>query len=126
MYRAASTDPGVIPARSWTIKNGRLAGKYKHNEDYYEAKKVQFLQVSHVNSPMLFKFKFCDSCLIFRPPRTSHCNICDNCVQKFDHHCAWLGTCVGLRNYNLFYGFVFHLALMMILTIVLCIVNIFT
>lgn len=44
--------------------------------------------------------------MIFRPQRTSHCNICNNCVINFDHHCVWLGTCIGRRNYKWFVYFV--------------------
>jgi hypothetical protein len=48
--------------------------------------------------------------MIFRPQRTSHCNICNNCVLNFDHHCVWLGTCIGRRNYKWFIYFVSTLA----------------
>lgn len=52
-----------------------------------------------------FKVKFCSTCHIFRGPGVSHCKKCDNCVENFDHHCPWLGNCIGKNNYYLFFIF---------------------
>jgi len=53
---------------------------------------------------------FCSSCLVRRPVRSKHCSVCDRCVAKFDHHCPWVGNCIGEKNHKYFIGYLFFLA----------------
>eukprot|EP01100_Stratorugosa_tubuloviscum_P013124 TRINITY_DN6441_c0_g1_i1.p1 TRINITY_DN6441_c0_g1~~TRINITY_DN6441_c0_g1_i1.p1 ORF type:complete len:271 (-),score=70.26 TRINITY_DN6441_c0_g1_i1:16-828(-) len=70
------------------------------------------------------KVKYCETCNIYRPPRTSHCSICNNCVRRFDHHCPWIGNCVAERNYNHFLFFVQGITLVLVYSTAICIVHI--
>lgn len=36
------------------------------------------------------------------------------CVERFDHHCPWIGSCVGKRNYKYFFGYLVSLACMLV------------
>lgn len=48
----------------------------------------------------------CETCLcVCAPPpapKTHHCSLCNRCMAGFDHHCHWIGACVGAHNRWLF------------------------
>ncbi|GMI66095.1 PROTEIN S-ACYL TRANSFERASE 10 [Hibiscus trionum] len=48
----------------------------------------------------------CSYCNVEQPPRTKHCHDCDKCVLQFDHHCVWLGTCIGQGNHCKFWWYI--------------------
>ena len=97
-------DPGII--LSFPMKKRII-------EDRRESK---IFQLGYIKN-----YKYCDTCSIIRPSRSTHCGDCNNCVEKFDHHCPWIGTCVGKRNYKYFYFFLFILNFLICLIIIFCI-----
>ncbi|XP_061607637.1 palmitoyltransferase ZDHHC23-A-like [Phyllopteryx taeniolatus] len=48
------------------------------------------------------KWSRCPVCKIARPPRAGHCRTCGACVQRLDHHCVWINSCVGQGNHRSF------------------------
>jgi palmitoyltransferase ZDHHC9/14/18 len=80
LMNTASTDPGIIPP------------KINPNFIYLEP----YMKTSTT---------FCSICNMYRPARTKHCRSCDHCCQGFDHHCPWIGCCIGVRNYCMFFVF---------------------
>ena len=47
----------------------------------------------------------CFKCKIPRPKRSHHCSSCSECILQMDHHCPWLGCCVGLKNHGNYFRF---------------------
>lgn len=92
---ASFTNPGICP------RNESIPQQILDQQDarFNHAKiESRFLRINGIT----IKQKFCQTCNIYRPPRSKHCSFCDNCVLRFDHHCTWLGNCVGLHNYRYF------------------------
>uniref|UniRef100_A0A7R9Y9J1 Palmitoyltransferase n=1 Tax=Pinguiococcus pyrenoidosus TaxID=172671 RepID=A0A7R9Y9J1_9STRA len=48
---------------------------------------------------------YCDICDMWGPPGTKHCRECGVCILKHDHHCVWMGKCVGQGNMRSFIYF---------------------
>jgi hypothetical protein len=51
------------------------------------------------------RYCWCDVCDNYQPPGGAHCPDCNICVAGFDHHCVWMGTCIGKNNMQYFVRF---------------------
>ncbi|XP_042177468.1 palmitoyltransferase ZDHHC14 isoform X3 [Oncorhynchus tshawytscha] len=80
LFRASFSDPGVLPRatpdeaadleRQIDASNGPSGPGYRPPPRIREV----------VINGQTVKLKYCFTCKIFRPPRASHCSLCDNCV----------------------------------------------
>lgn len=115
LFITSSRDPGIVPRSS----------NPPESDDNYDTMNTPSMEWVNGRTPHLklprtkdvlvnghaIKVKYCDTCMLYRPPRASHCSICNNCVQRFDHHCPWVGQCIGivsliclvLKNFELLY-----------------------
>jgi hypothetical protein len=46
------------------------------------------------------KYQICRKCnfLIDKSLKIVHCDICNVCCEYYDHHCQWIGKCIGKNN----------------------------
>jgi hypothetical protein len=55
--------------------------------------------------------KNCKLCKVKRIPYSEHCSSCKGCVINKDHHCPWIGNCIGIFNHKYFLLTIFYLIL---------------
>nr|XP_011470970.1 PREDICTED: probable protein S-acyltransferase 4 isoform X2 [Fragaria vesca subsp. vesca] len=125
LFLTSGRDPGIIPRNSRPPESDGVCESTPSMEwinNKGSSMKLPRIKDVQVNGHTV-KVKFCDTCLLYRPPRASHCSICNNCVQKFDHHCPWVGQCIGLRNYPFFILFISSSTLLCIYVFVFSWIN---
>merc|ERR1711937_949692 len=123
LLRTSFSDPGIIPratvAQGAQIEAQLLQEQHSDSNGYRQPPRFSETEINGT----IIKQKYCYTCKIFRPPRASHCSICDNCVERFDHHCPWVGNCIGRRNYRYFYLFLISLSILDIFIFAFSILN---
>lgn len=113
-FITAFSDPGIIP---------RLPPSPHSNP--FDAPPPAHINTTIATGSMkvAFQRKYCDTCELYRPVRAIHCGICNNCVDTFDHHCPWVGNCIGKRNYRYFLVFIFSVLIGLAYVQAFCIVD---
>ncbi|GBE59449.1 DHHC zinc finger domain-containing protein [Babesia ovata] len=93
------SNPGVLKKKHFPAQAyNHLTGAYR------QVAPQRFLEIQ-INGQVI-STKYCVTCHIYRPPRTVHCSSCGGCVLRYDHHCPYVGNCIGFNNYRRFYCFV--------------------
>ncbi|KAG5068300.1 hypothetical protein JHK85_000677 [Glycine max] len=92
-------DPGIIPRNAHPPEPEGLDSNLDVGAGQTPQLRLPHFKEVEVNG-IPIKVKYCDTCMLYRPPRCSHCSICNNCVERFDHHYPWVGQCIGL-NYGI-------------------------
>eukprot|EP01026_Neomeris_dumetosa_P044861 TRINITY_DN3801_c0_g1_i3.p1 TRINITY_DN3801_c0_g1~~TRINITY_DN3801_c0_g1_i3.p1 ORF type:complete len:361 (-),score=32.70 TRINITY_DN3801_c0_g1_i3:1129-2211(-) len=109
LFITGCMDPGIV-------------AREKPDEQYLRGEKPRTMDVL-VNGHNV-TVRYDDTCHFYRPPRCHHCSINDNCILKFDHHCPWVGTTIGLRNYRFYLLFISNSTLLCLFVMGVCMYSI--
>jgi hypothetical protein len=140
LWACAMSDPGIIPRRHRHVKpppppSSAILGESTGSQSTQQQR--SYLIGAPTAAPQSSRsggipsrpavvnpaneWKYCETCNIYRPPRSKHCQSCHNCVEEFDHHCPWTGNCIAKRNYRYFLRFLVSLTLYTVCTLAISI-----
>lgn len=72
------------------------------------------IQGKILKPPNNHNWEFCAVCECLRPPRAWHCDTCNVCILKRDHHCTFFACCVGYYNQRYFILFTMNVFIAMV------------
>lgn len=104
-FKAWLSDPGWLGAQAGTGTLGRAYDAYFDNLVHPRPAVLASSGGGPPKPPA--RPNLCHTCRVVRPARSKHCRTCRQCVALFDHHCPYVGNCVGRENYRWFFGYAF-------------------
>ena len=66
----------------------------------------------------------CPHCEVICTADSRHCYTCNQCVERYDHHCQWVNNCIGIGNHSYFFLFIIMQDLYLILVCFMAVCNI--
>ena len=71
------------------------------SRDLHASVYTKTAEYTRLSSKEKQEMRYCEICHIvtFPAQRVEHCDECNICVMKYDHHCFWTGKCIGKNNF---------------------------
>ncbi|GAA5823556.1 hypothetical protein JCM10212_003181 [Sporobolomyces blumeae] len=99
----------VRPSESTGLSSSARPPSFLHfpdpPESYEPRERLKVERVPPVVFTLTDRYRYDWKEGFLRPDRSHRCRHCAEVVLKMDHHCPWVGGCVGARNYKYFYNF---------------------
>ncbi|KAF8636073.1 hypothetical protein AX17_003780 [Amanita inopinata Kibby_2008] len=104
-HSRGAVNPLPPPATSPTPARHKLRKLFRPHDSSISMPRVYIARRPPTTAALLPENRYCTRDCIVKPHRAHHCRNCGTCVLKYDHHCPWIGQCVGARNHKFFLNF---------------------
>lgn len=96
-----------LPQNFHVVKGNEIVHTNRSEDEEEEEKEdsQNHGENGQVEDIQITEIRHCTICRIDQPIRTKHCRECGKCIATHDHHCPWLGICIGEKNKKVFYSY---------------------
>jgi hypothetical protein len=109
LFQTTCTDPGIVrPTRQSqaSLTEDDKVAALEAGQTVAEEEAVEMPSFVPAGAPAprrrASRRRYCDICNIEQDRSTDHCEDCGVCVAGYDHHCPWMGKCIGRGNMHAF------------------------
>eukprot|EP00440_Ansanella_granifera_P044300 gb/GFBE01048012.1/.p1 GENE.gb/GFBE01048012.1/~~gb/GFBE01048012.1/.p1 ORF type:complete len:256 (+),score=48.60 gb/GFBE01048012.1/:1-768(+) len=103
--RCALSDPGVLRQGSQEAQEAQAQAQEAGDADALNPNQGSSSSQGRRHFGGKNGGRTCETCKLVQPRGCSHCSFCQVCVEGHDHHCPWMGKCIGKKNLCKFYTF---------------------